>query len=141
MGRAADIVGASPDFLRRLDEAKLITPYRSAGGHRIYGAAHRDRLGFLRHARELGFPMPAVRDLLDLAAHPGGPCAAAHRLAQVRIADVDRRIARLEALRAELGRMAQGCEGGAAAQCRILETLADFGHGHCADPGHSAGPE
>ena len=36
MGRAAEIVGASPDFLRRLDEAKLFTPSRSAGGHRRY---------------------------------------------------------------------------------------------------------
>ncbi|WP_285553040.1 MerR family DNA-binding transcriptional regulator, partial [Actinoplanes regularis] len=36
MGRAAEITGASQDFLRRLDEAKLITPTRSAGGHRRY---------------------------------------------------------------------------------------------------------
>ena len=36
MGRAAEMLGASQDFLRRLDEAKLITPHRSAGGHRRY---------------------------------------------------------------------------------------------------------
>ena len=36
MGRAAEITGASQDFLRRLDEAKLITPFRAAGGHRRY---------------------------------------------------------------------------------------------------------
>ncbi len=36
MGRAAEITGASPDFLRRIGEAKLITPLRSAGGHRRY---------------------------------------------------------------------------------------------------------
>ncbi len=36
MGRAAEITGASPDFLRRLDELKLISPFRSAGGHRRY---------------------------------------------------------------------------------------------------------
>jgi len=36
MGRAADIVGCSQDFLRRLGEAKLINPYRSAGSHRRY---------------------------------------------------------------------------------------------------------
>ena len=36
MGRAAEIVGCSPDFLRRLGEAKLIDPRRSAGGHRRY---------------------------------------------------------------------------------------------------------
>lgn len=36
MGRAAEIVGCSQDFLRRLGEAKLIDPHRSAGGHRRY---------------------------------------------------------------------------------------------------------
>ncbi|GIF45280.1 MerR family transcriptional regulator [Actinoplanes xinjiangensis] len=50
MGRAADIVGASPDFLRRLDEAKLFTPFRSAGGHRRYS---RYQLRLAARAREM----------------------------------------------------------------------------------------
>ncbi|MFY1681771.1 MerR family transcriptional regulator [Micromonospora sp.] len=50
MGRAADIVGASQDFLRRLDEAKLIIPVRSAGGHRRYS---RYQLRLAARAREM----------------------------------------------------------------------------------------
>src|SRR3954452_10690136 len=50
MGRAAEIVGASPDFLRRLDEAKLFTPFRSAGGHRRYS---RYQLRLAARAREM----------------------------------------------------------------------------------------
>ena len=50
MGRAAEIVGASQDFLRRLDEAKLITPFRSAGGHRRYS---RYQLRLAVRAREM----------------------------------------------------------------------------------------
>ncbi|WP_229070299.1 MerR family transcriptional regulator [Actinoplanes sp. DH11] len=50
MGRAAEITGASPDFLRRLDEAKLITPFRSAGGHRRYS---RHQLRLAVRAREM----------------------------------------------------------------------------------------
>ena len=50
MGRAAHITGASPDFLRRLDEAKLITLFRSAGGHRRYS---RYQLRLAVRAREL----------------------------------------------------------------------------------------
>ncbi|WP_433087044.1 MerR family DNA-binding transcriptional regulator [Dactylosporangium sp. CA-052675] len=50
MGRAADIVGTSPDFLRRLDELKLITPQRSAGGHRRYS---RYQLRLAARAREM----------------------------------------------------------------------------------------
>ena len=50
MGRAAEIVGASQDFLRRLDEAKLIIPFRSAGGHRRYS---RYQLRLAARAREM----------------------------------------------------------------------------------------
>ena len=50
MGRAAEIVGASQDFLRRLDEAKLFTPFRSAGGHRRYS---RYQLRLAARAREM----------------------------------------------------------------------------------------
>jgi DNA-binding transcriptional MerR regulator len=50
MGRAAEITGASQDFLRRLDEAKLITPFRSSGGHRRYS---RHQLRLAARAREM----------------------------------------------------------------------------------------
>src|SRR3954453_17258346 len=50
MGRAAEIPGASQDFLRRLDEAKLITPFRSAGGHR---RCSRYQLALAREARDM----------------------------------------------------------------------------------------
>jgi len=50
MGRAAEIVGVSPDFLRRLGEAKLIDPFRSTGGHRRYS---RYQLRLATRAREL----------------------------------------------------------------------------------------
>jgi len=50
MGRAAEITGATPDFLRRLDEAKLIIPFRSAGGHRRYS---RYQLRLAARAREM----------------------------------------------------------------------------------------
>ncbi|MBM2621607.1 MerR family transcriptional regulator [Actinoplanes sp. LDG1-06] len=50
MGRAAEIVGASQDFLRRLDEAKLIAPSRSGGGHRRYS---RYQLRLAVRAREM----------------------------------------------------------------------------------------
>src|SRR3989440_8191015 len=50
MGRAAEIVGTSPDFLRRLDEAKLFIPFRSAGGHRRYS---RYQLRLAARARDM----------------------------------------------------------------------------------------
>ncbi|WP_238846577.1 MerR family transcriptional regulator [Nocardia terpenica] len=50
MGAAADMLGTTPAFLRSLDEAKLITPQRSAGGHRRYS---RDQLRLAARVREL----------------------------------------------------------------------------------------
>ncbi|GIJ81436.1 DNA-binding transcriptional regulator, MerR family [Micromonospora phaseoli] len=66
MGRAAEITGASQDFLRRLDEAKLITPFRSAGGHRRYS---RYQLRLAARAREmvdLGTPLEATCRIIIL---------------------------------------------------------------------------
>jgi DNA-binding transcriptional MerR regulator len=50
MGRAAEMLGTTPGFLRSLDEAKLITPQRSDGGHRRYS---RYQLRLATRAREL----------------------------------------------------------------------------------------
>jgi DNA-binding transcriptional MerR regulator len=66
MGRAAEIVGATPDFLRRLDEAKLIAPTRSAGGHRRYS---RYQLRLAARAREMvdqGTPLEAACRIIIL---------------------------------------------------------------------------
>ncbi|QKW13765.1 MerR family transcriptional regulator [Verrucosispora sp. NA02020] len=66
MGRAAEITGASQDFLRRLDEAKLIAPSRSAGGHRRYS---RYQLRLAARAREMvdqGTPLEAACRIIIL---------------------------------------------------------------------------
>jgi DNA-binding transcriptional MerR regulator len=66
MGRAAEITGASQDFLRRLDEAKLITPSRSPGGHRRYS---RYQLRLAARARDLvehGTPLEAACRIIIL---------------------------------------------------------------------------
>jgi len=132
IGDLARTTGVKPTTIRWYEaEGWLPPPARTAGGHRAYGEDHLRRLGFIRHARELGFPMESIHSLLGLAGRPAESCSAAHRIAGAHIAGIDARIRRLEALRAELARMTDRCEGGRSAGCRILETLADFGHGHC----------
>jgi DNA-binding transcriptional MerR regulator len=87
------------------------------------------RLRFIRHARELGFEVDTIRQLLALAAHPERPCAHADQLARAHLQEVDARIARLVALRAELQAMVEGCERGKVGTCRVIEVLGD--HGQC----------
>jgi DNA-binding transcriptional MerR regulator len=120
------------------DIGLLPTAARTGGGHRIYGEAHLARLDFIRHAREFGFPIDAVRALLDLASRPDqASCEAAHELASAQLASVENKLKRLESLRAELAHMVEiGCHG-APADCRILATLADHDHGHCLTTEHS----
>jgi DNA-binding transcriptional MerR regulator len=132
IGELARRTGVKATTIRWYEaEGLLPPPARSEGGHRLYDDDHLRRLGFIRHARELGFAMPAIRALLGLAGRPRDDCAAIHALATDQIAAIDSRLCRLQALRAELVEMAEACQGGPAGACRILETLADFDHGHC----------
>ena len=137
IGELSKRTGVKPTTIRWYEaEGWLPPPIRTEGGHRSYGDAHIRRLGFLRHARELGFSMEDVRSLLDLGDRPGDDCGAVHAIAASHIEEVDRRIRRLLALRAELERMASHCLGGHIGECRIIEALADFEHGHCSTSRH-----
>ncbi len=122
----------------RFYEAEGLLPAagRTDGGHRVYGQAHLGRLGFIRHARELGFGMEDIRELLRLAdAAPDAPCEGADAIARRHLASVRDRIARLRSLEAELERMTD-CHNDRVGECRVIEVLADAAHGHCADPAH-----
>jgi DNA-binding transcriptional MerR regulator len=127
IGDLARATGVKATTIRWYEQEGWLPPAaRTTGGHRAYGAAHLRRLGFIRHARELGFESDAIRALLDLADQPDADCTRAHALATAQIAEIDARLKRLGALRAELVRMATSCEGGllgSAASSRRSPTL------------------
>jgi DNA-binding transcriptional MerR regulator len=114
----------------------LPPPARTPGNQRIYGKAQRQRLAFIRHARDMGFSMEAIRELLRLAeAGPDAPCADADAIARRQLDAVKSRITRLRSLQTELERMTEAqCH--TIGQCRVIEVLADASHAHCVDPGH-----
>jgi DNA-binding transcriptional MerR regulator len=92
------------------------------------------RLAFIRHSRELGFDIEAIRTLLTLQDNPSQPCATADTIAQARLADVVQRIRSLTALKAELELMVEGCRHGKVGECRVIEVLAD--HSQCEHARH-----
>ncbi|WP_334062057.1 MerR family transcriptional regulator [Limimaricola cinnabarinus] len=102
---------------------------RSAGGQRRYATVQLDRLAFIRHARQLGFSLEAIRELLDLSDSPERSCAEVDAVARRQLSEVEARLARLEALRGELQRMIGECHADRVADCRILEVLRD--HEEC----------
>lgn len=102
---------------------------RTEGNQRRYGPAEVDRLNFIRHSRDLGFEIGDIRELLAMTAAPQASCHQADSIALNHLAEVDRRIASLQALRSELQRMVAECGHGRVCDCRIIEALAD--HGMC----------
>jgi DNA-binding transcriptional MerR regulator len=134
IGEAAQATGVKVPTIRYYEEIGLLPkPPRTEGNRRLYGEAHLKRLTFIRHARELGFEVGAIRTLLDLQDNPSQSCSPADSIARVRLRDVEERIAKLNTLKAELERMITGCSHSTIADCRVIEVLAD--HAKC---GHAA---
>jgi DNA-binding transcriptional MerR regulator len=135
IGEAARQSGVKVPTIRYYEQIGLVpAPVRSEGNRRHYDDADLRRLVFIRHARELGFEIDAIRTLLTLQDNPSQPCATADVIAKARLAEVDQRINSLVALKAELELMVEGCSRGRVAECRVIEVLAD--HGKCAHSRH-----
>lgn len=137
IGRVAKAADCNIQTIRYYEQIGLIpAPRRSSGNQRLYDGSAVRRLAFIRHARELGFPLSAIRDLISLVDQPGQSCEAADRIATAQLHAVEGRIRRLTALRGELERMVKECQGGRVADCRVIEVLSD--HGLCETPDHGA---
>ena len=102
IGKLSKATGVKVPTIRYYEQIGLMAaPIRSAGNQRHYDRAAQDRLGFIRHARDLGFPLEAIRELLGLSDDPHGACAVADDIARRQLAAVEARIARLTVLRDE----------------------------------------
>lgn len=142
IGELARRASTKVETVRWYERAGLLpAPARTAGGHRAYTRAHLHRLAFVRHARELVFPLGDVRGLLRLADDPERSCMEADRIARAHLDAVRGRIARLRALEKELARMVADCGQGRVAECRVIEVLADHSHASCLHAEGHGGPE
>lgn len=124
IGELSRRTGVNIETIRYYErEAVLPQARRADNGRRYYGDPDVRRLSFIRHARELGFDLAAVRVLLSLQESPGACCGEVASLARAQRDAVDSRIARLQVLRDELTQMIDSCVGGTVAACRIIEAL------------------
>jgi len=130
IGTLAKRTGTKVQTIRYYEQIGLLPePGRTEGGQRRYGDKDLDRLAFIRHARQLGFTLEAIRELLDLSDNPSRSCAEVDVIAHRQLKEVEARIARLEALRKELKRMLRECSRDTVSDCRVLEVLRD--HSAC----------
>lgn len=124
LGRAS---GVHLETIRYYERIGLMpAPARTDGGHRVYDDTHRRRLTFIRRARELGFSLDQIRELLDLSANAGEPCGAVLGIAGAHLAEVRRKIAdltRLEAILAEA--VARCAETPIGPECPVLSMLTE----------------
>jgi DNA-binding transcriptional MerR regulator len=118
--------------IRYYEQMGLIAaPERSQGNQRRYSGPELERLMFVRHARELGLSIDAIRELIDLSGHPERPCADADRIVREHLSAVRQRISRLRRLERELARIASECDRATVRDCYVIRALAD--HALCAD--------
>ncbi|TDH35897.1 MerR family transcriptional regulator [Pseudohoeflea suaedae] len=126
IGEVSRRTGIKVPTVRYYEQMGLIAaPERSSGNQRRYDRNTLRRLEFIRHARELGFSLDDIRDLLRMSEGAGTPAHDdVHRIAGEHLRAVRARIERLKRLEAELTRISS-CKAGTLSDCAVLETLSD----------------
>ncbi|TMV12976.1 MerR family transcriptional regulator [Arenibacterium halophilum] len=136
IGRLSELSGVKVPTIRFYETRGLIDPPgRTAGNQRRYDRAALERLRFIRHARDLGLPLDDVIDLLSLEGATGPSLNRAHAIARNQRDGLRSRIARLQALEAELDRIVMACDhlhAGPDSTCAVLHALGH--HDDCAAP-------
>ncbi|WP_424977235.1 MerR family transcriptional regulator [Leisingera sp. S232] len=131
IGQLSKTTGVKVPTIRYYEEIGLLPqPGRNAGNQRRYGQDGMDALGFIKHARDLGFSLEDIKSLMGLDGHLGDDCAEADRIARSQLANVRERIRKLEQLASELERISTLCDGGNGGCCKVLTALGD--HSQCA---------
>lgn len=125
IGELAKATGTKSETIRYYErEGILPAADRTDSNYRDYSDDHMATLTFVRRARELGFSMAQVRELLALSDHDDKPCRDVDQLVQSQLVAVEQKIADLSSLRNELGLMLRSCQADRIGECRIVESLA-----------------
>ncbi|RMG66911.1 MAG: Zn(2+)-responsive transcriptional regulator [Calditrichaeota bacterium] len=125
IGKLAARAGVNIDTIRFYERQGLMPePRRRESGYRLYSDEDLKRLRFILRAKELGFTLREIRDLLELRVDGETGCEDVRRQAEAKIALIDQKIARLRQVREALSRLAQACRASSpAGECPILHYL------------------
>ncbi len=135
IGNAADASGISAKMIRYYEQIGLVpSPKRRDSGYRIYEDSDVHRLRFIQRARELGFPVERIRELLQLWNDRKRPSREVKRVALEHIANMEAQIRRMRELVGTLRYFADACEGDGRPHCPILDELARDNTGSRARP-------
>ncbi|MGV3485861.1 MAG: MerR family transcriptional regulator [Planctomycetaceae bacterium] len=125
IGRLAKATQVGVETIRYYERRGLIEqPRHSGGSFRVYPENTKSRIHFIRRAKELGFTLKEISELLDLAADPAGDRSTIKDYAIQKIASIEDKIRDLAAIQATLAKLAKACSGsGSLHGCPIMESL------------------
>jgi MerR family copper efflux transcriptional regulator len=125
IGRVAEDTGVPTKTIRYYESIGLVRPaQRARNGYRVYDQRTVEVLRFVKRARDLGFPVSEVAELLALWSNRKRASSLVKRLAEQHIARIEGKLAELESLRDVLLDLSHRCHGDARPDCPILAALA-----------------
>ena len=120
----AQRTGSNLETVRYYEKVGVLPePPRARNGYRTYDTTHERRLRFVLRARELGFSLDEIRELLRLVDERGQPCAEARAVAAAHLDDVRAKIADLKRMERVLKKVVAQCGDGTLPECPLIETL------------------
>jgi MerR family Zn(II)-responsive transcriptional regulator of zntA len=127
IGEIAKLADVTPDTIRYYEKQQMMDHRgRTEGGFRLYTDHDLKRLKFIRHARQLGFTLESIRELLSIRVDPEHhTCQESKSIVQARLSEVEARIEEMQAMRRSLQKLNDACCGTAhsSVYCSILEAL------------------
>ena len=125
IGKVAGRSGVGVETVRFYERNGLIPePMRSESGYRQYPEQIVSRILFIRRAKELGFTLREIKELLSLRPQPDAGCADVRSRAEAKITDIEEKIRRLEMMKAALVDLTKTCSSdGPVSECPILNAL------------------
>ncbi len=126
IGEAALRSGVSAKMVRHYESLGLLPKVtRTDSGYRQYGDKEVHTLRFIRRSRDLGFSMAEIADLLKLWQNRRRASSDVKRIALAHVADLDRRMEEMAAMKRTLARLAECCRGDDRPDCPILDELGE----------------
>jgi len=124
-GEVAEAAGVGIETIRFYEREKLIAePPRSPSGYRAYPEDVVDRIRFIRQAKDLGFSLSEIRELLSLRVRSTGRCKAVKRKSEAKLIDIEAKIRSLQRIRRTLRKLVNDCDERApTSACPILGAM------------------
>lgn len=123
IGEAAAASGVTAKMIRHYETLGLIAPLRQSNNYRRYSEQNVAVLRFIRHARDLAFPLAEVKRLLALWRSDGRQSSEVRRIALSHVDALEAKALSLKAVADSLRHLAQSCQGNARPECPILDHM------------------